>query len=148
VYVIEAFIRPAGSRGTWSSPGGSYRALASRPGSTSGGSSSVRISAARATSAQLTDASGLPFTDSRPSPISMSSGDASSMCAAISAAFARISAAARCIDPPTTVMLRLPQLPSPYGARSVSPITTRTWSIGTPSSSAASVDTIVTRLWP
>ena len=45
-------------------------------------------------------------------------------------------------------MLRLPPVPGPSGVVSVSPCTTRTWSMSTPSSSATTWAMVVSRLWP
>ena len=82
------------------------------------------------------DGVGAPFTDTTPSTISRSSSDASSASAAIRSAFSLARVAARWIADPLITAAREANVPTAYGIRRVSPVTTSTSSNGTPSSSA------------
>ena len=78
----------------------------------------------------------------------MSSGSASRIRAASSAACRRTSVAAFWTALPDTTAVRLANVPTPQPSRRVSPVVTRTCSIGTPSSSAAIWAKIVWWPWP
>ena len=91
------------SSGTCSISSGSYRAVASRPGSIPGGRSLVLMTARVAISAIVTAGAGLPATWTRPASITKSSVGASSMWAAIFLTLSRTSPAAiRMAPPPMT----------------------------------------------
>ena len=83
------------------------------------------------------DEVGAPFTDTTPSTISRSSSDASSASAAIRSTFSRARVAARWMADPLITAARDANVPTAYGIRRVSPVTTSTSSRGTPSTSAA-----------
>ena len=81
---------------------------------------------------------GAPFTDTTPSTISRSDSSASSASAAIRSTFSFARLAARWTAEPLITAARDANVPTAYGIRRVSPVTTSTSSNFTPSSSATS----------
>jgi hypothetical protein len=96
----------------------------------------------------VTPTAGVPRTKARPPATSMSSGAASSRCAAIAANLSLSTDAVAATAPAIIDPLRLPPVPAPYGVNAVSPWTAWMWSIGTPSASAVSWTAAVSRLLP
>ena len=89
---------------------------------------------------------GAPLTETTPSAISRSSTSASSASAAIRSAFSRVRRAALWIADPLITAARDANVPTAYGIRRVSPVTTSTSSNRTPSTSATSCAKTV--WWP
>ena len=79
---------------------------------------------------------GAPLTCTTPLTISRSSGVVSRASAAIRSTFSRVLRAARAMAEPLMTAAREAKVPTEYGDRRVSPVTTSTSSKGTPSSSA------------
>ena len=90
----------------------------------------------------------MPRTETTPSTISRSSGEASSASAAIRSAFSRARVAARWIAEPLITAAREANVPTAYGIRRVSPVTTSTSSKRQPSTSAAIWANTVAWPWP
>ena len=91
---------------------------------------------------------GVPRTLARPSASSMSSGAASSLWAAMATMRSRRTAAVSRTAPAVIDPLRLPPVPAPKGVTAVSPWIVVTSSMSTPSASAVSCTTVVSRLLP
>ena len=92
--------------------------------------------------------SGAPLTDTTPSTISRSFSSTSSASAAILRTFSLARLAARWIAEPLITAAREAKVPTAYGIRRVSPVTTSTSSNLTPSSSATSWAKTVAWPWP
>ena len=75
----------------------------------------ARWNACLATSESVTDFDGVPRTDTTPSAISRSSGEASIMWAAMFITLSRTATVASRVAPPATTAVRLPPVPGPYG---------------------------------
>ena len=99
-----------------------------------------------ATSEIVTDFDGVPRTDTTPSVISRSSGDASIMCAAMFITFSRTATVASRAAPPATTAVRLPPVPGPYGVERESACTMVTSSYATPRCSATICAIVVSML--
>ena len=129
------------------SPSGLKKRVASRPGSLPGGRPCPRY-ANSATRASATVRPGAPTTPKPPSTVTTSSTAASSSEAARRRAFSRTSRAASASADPPSAVLRLPNVPIPWGAPCVSPWRTVTASGATPSSSATIWANVVSCPWP
>ena len=101
--------------------------VSSDPGSISSGSSK-RWKLKVATSAQVRFLLGVPLTNRFPSATSISSGFASSLCAAIDLAFSTILSEAFFTPSPPTATWRDPIVPIPCGIVAVSPWRTEIFS--------------------
>ena len=88
----------------------------------------------------------VPLTRTIPSAISRSASSASSASAAIRNAFSRARSAARWIADPLITAARDANVPTAYGIRRVSPVTTSTSSNRTPRASATTCANAV--WWP
>lgn len=95
-----------------------------------------------------TAADGSPRTCTTPSVMSRSSGSASRASPAMRSALARTFRAASAIALPLITAARDANVPTAYPNRRVSPVVTRTSSIGTPSSAAAICANTVSCPWP
>ena len=91
---------------------------------------------------------GVPRTNARLSAISMSSTAASNRCAAMAAMRSRRITDVSRTAPAVIDALRLPAAPAPKPVTAVSPWIVLTSSMFTPSASAVSCTTVVSRLFP
>ena len=91
---------------------------------------------------------GVPRTVARLPASSMSSGAASSLCAAMATMRSRSVDAVAAMAPAIIEPLRLPPVPRPNGVTAVSPWIVCTSSMSTPRASAVSCTAVVSRLFP
>src|SRR2546422_665545 len=130
-------------------PGGSKYTVASRPGESPAGSPpGGGAYARRVTSLSITARWGAPRTHARPSSSVTSEGLASRQWAASAWSFSLTRSAATAALPSIETAPRLPKVPLPRGATSVSTASTRTASMEMPRRSATSCAIVVAWPWP